>query len=173
MTLSLFEVFRHPFDEAKDGSGKCPCIHRYWIAEDRIREIRWGRDGMVVELEGEIVYCDHDNLVESGHTIIPAQAGFFLLECWYEEDGKKKGGYTAEPVIAWRIFKERIFSPIPVTVDEHSGSNGVYAILQPDGRVIEAGNGSWDSARDWWEDELKEQKVSAVNAKRERDASEN
>ena len=88
---------------------------------------------------------------EIGGTIVPAIPGYSVVSTCTEVDGSLSA-HTA-PIIAWRV-QTGIASPICVDWSDQQ-YNPCY-IVQPDGRVIQAGSATYRSVESWLE-EMNEQ----------------
>jgi hypothetical protein len=80
--------------------------------------------------------------------VVPAQAGTFLLEDVFSEDGLTLVSFAKIPVIAWRIMTYRAgdrvhdeADPISYEISDHSD----VAIKHPDGRVDDGAGSYFDS----------------------------
>lgn len=88
-------------------------------------------------------------------TVIPASPGYFLLsippaadivdELWEAGDLCFR-----DPIVGWRGK-----DAVPVTVDGFDDSESAYAVLCPDGRVIQPYNSTFDSIADFEADLLR------------------
>ena len=78
--------------------------------------------------------------------IIQANPGFYLLD-WVDE-GTPEQSVWKDPIVAWEITTHGYAIPIstePYTREERES----LPILTPDGTVIEAGSGFYDSLANW------------------------
>ena len=82
------------------------------------------------------------------YLIIPAQPGYSLV---YLDRTERFEALPPVSIIAWRVPVDG-GEAIPVTVDELAETQH-YLVIEPDGRVIAAGNGDFpsvDEALEWF-----------------------
>ena len=118
--------------------------------------------GQEVKVASEYGAFDH---LQDDRVVIPAQPGFAMVRYWGRDNIEKL------PVIAWAIepFGEE-FATTPITVDGIPGAEsyedtGRWAVMQPDGIVIQRAARSWDTYQAWQaHQEAAEQKRAVKSA---------
>jgi len=83
-------------------------------------------------------------------TAIPAQADYAFLRMLKDKRVEQL------PIIAWLIDPlGQEYATMPVTVDGVPRMNDIWAVQQPDGRVVDIGNAIYSSYQEWHDEAVK------------------
>lgn len=137
------------------------------IAEDAIESVSPRRDGnYVLRLKNGSSYTGFRHSLDKAirSDIITAQPGFFVIEIpdddWIENE---EAIFFKQPVVGWyAVYGEAM----PLCLEEPLGS---WAVLCPDGSVIEPHNGRWDGIEEF--KRVSREQAKKRNQKREEKSS--
>lgn len=130
----------------------------------RIRRGDWN-DSLKMRAPGEVTLTsgsavavqdyDIDAIVMNSHPIIPAHPGFLVLAMWGSTGPADQMFSDEWPVVAWRV---NAFGDLDPMVPDHHfrGMRDNFAILYPDGKVVNPTDGVSFESRDEWETEMRE-----------------
>lgn len=95
--------------------------------------------------------------------VVSAEPGWFQLVFIREGevDGDKWESHVDhEPIVAWRIDG---LTALPVVADDHEHISNPTAVMSPDGKVRDPGEGSWDSVDGWLKRLIEEGSAAQVS----------
>lgn len=106
-------------------------------------------------------------LINSPFAVIKAEPGFECLTYWPQDEDVSYAFIERQPVLAWKVtIGEGV---VPVVLDDESiGTDMIWAILEPNGRVRKLGDCEYENFEAWKTEEtrrLEHQRQKEAEAK--------
>lgn len=103
-----------------------------------------GEEDYPIEIEDYMVA----EIEKTGAPTFGAQPGFYTLTYWHNSDEPDSPYLEEQPILGWRNIAGEGAMPI-VLDDESINSSQLWAILRPDGKIVRAGDTTWDDRAAW------------------------